>query len=117
MANGFYKDCKNVPKLSIGVASEQHVFVILMFCPSLFTIDRHEFTDLQFRVLPHFKSSDIILGLTALKKMDVVVHPSLNAFTMEDFTIHCNRELSRIFCTIIESGKMIKIIVKIVGSK
>ena len=83
-----------------------------MFCPSVFTIDGHEFTDLQFRVLPHFKSSDIILGLTNLKQLNVVIHPSLNIFTMRDFTINCNRELRRISCMSVDSDKIDKIIVK-----
>ena len=42
-----------------------------VFCPTVFAIDGHEFTDLQFRVLPHFRDSDIILGLLALKKLKV----------------------------------------------
>jgi hypothetical protein len=62
MADGFYKDCKTAPKLAIRVASEQRISTAEVFCSSVFTIDGHEFTDLQFTVLPHFKSSDIILG-------------------------------------------------------
>ena len=57
--NGFYKDSKTVPKLSIRVASEQRISTTKMFCPTVFTIDGHEFTDLQFIVLSHFKGSDI----------------------------------------------------------
>jgi len=65
MANGFYKDRKTTPKLAIRVASEQCISTTKVFCPSVLTIDGHEFTDLQFRVLPHFKSPDLILGLPA----------------------------------------------------
>jgi hypothetical protein len=72
VANGFYKDCKTAPKLTIRVASEQRISTTNVFCPSVFTIDGHEFTDLQFRVLPHFKSSDIILGLPALKQLNAL---------------------------------------------
>ena len=67
MANGFYKDCKIAPKLVVRVASEQRISTTKVLCPSAFSIDGHEFTDFQFRVLPHYKSSDIILGLPALK--------------------------------------------------
>ena len=67
VANGFYKDCKHAPKLTIRVASEQRISTTKVFCPSVFTIDGHEFNDLRFRVLPHFKRSDIILGLPASK--------------------------------------------------
>jgi hypothetical protein len=56
MANGFYKDCKTAPLLAIRVASEQRISTTKVFCPSVFTIDGHEFADLQFRVLPHFES-------------------------------------------------------------
>ncbi len=47
-----------------------------MLCPSIFTIDGHAFTNLQFRVLRYFKNSDITLGLTALKKLNMVIRPS-----------------------------------------
>jgi hypothetical protein len=62
MANGFYKDYKTTSKMAITIASEQRVCTTLVFCPLVFTIDGHKFTDLQFRVPPHFKSSNIILG-------------------------------------------------------
>jgi len=66
----------NVPKLYIRVANEQRISTTKVFCPTVFTIDGHEFTiDLHFRVLPHFKGSDIILGLPALKKLEVAIRP------------------------------------------
>jgi hypothetical protein len=88
-----------------------------VFCPSIFTIDKHEISDSQFRVLPHFKSSDIILGLPALKRLGVVIHPILNTFNIGDFTINCNRESRRISCIIVDSYKRDKIIVKEVRNK
>ena len=112
LAKCFYKDCKTVPKLAIRVASEQRISTIKVFCPSVFTIVEHEFTDLQSRVLPRFKSSDTILGLLALKQLNVVIHPSLNTFTMGGFTINCNCESRRISCIIVGSNKMDQIIVK-----
>ena len=60
VTNGFYTDCKTVLKLSIRVASEHRISTTKLFCPTMFTIDGHDFIDLQFRVLPHFKGSDII---------------------------------------------------------
>ena len=63
MAHGFYKDCKSAPKLFTRAASEQRVSTTKVVCPSVFTINEHEFTDLQFRALHYFKSLDIILGL------------------------------------------------------
>ena len=92
VSNGFYKDCKTVPKLSIRVASEHRISTTKLFCPIVFTIDGHEFIGLQFRVLPHFKGSYNILGLPALKKLEVAIHPNLNSFTMGDNTVQCNRE-------------------------
>ena len=88
VTNGFYKDCKTdvVPKLSIRVASEQRISATKVFCPTVFTIDVHEFTDLELRVLIHFKGSDIKLGLPALKKLEVAIHTNLNSFTMGDYT-------------------------------
>jgi hypothetical protein len=112
MTNGFYRDCKTATKLAIRVASEQRISTTKVRCLSIFTIDRHEFTDLQFIVLPHFKSSDIILGLPVLKQLNVVIHPSLSTFTMGDFTINFKRETRRISCMTVESDKMDQIIVK-----
>ena len=48
MANGFYKDCKTAPKLTIRVASEQSISTNNVFCPSVLNIDGHELTDLQY---------------------------------------------------------------------
>ena len=112
MTNGFYKDCKTVPKLFILVASEQRISTTKLFCPTMFTIDEHDFTDLQFRVLPHFEESDIILGLPALKKLEVAIHPNLNFLTMGDYILQCNRESCRISCLIVDTDKMNQIIVK-----
>jgi hypothetical protein len=94
------------------VASEQRISTTKLFCPTVFTISGHDFTDLQFRVLPHFKGSNVILGLPALKKLEVVIHPNLNTFTMGDFTIQCNRESRKISCLLVDTDKMNQIIVK-----
>ena len=59
VTNGFYKECKTVPKLSIRVASDQRISTTELFCPTVFTIDGHDFTNLQFRVLHYFKGSEI----------------------------------------------------------
>jgi len=57
IANGFRKDCKIAPKMAIRVANEHRISTTKVLYPSVFTIiDGHEFIDLQFRVLPHFKS-------------------------------------------------------------
>jgi hypothetical protein len=96
MANDFYEYCKTAFKMAIRVASEQRISTNKLFRLSVFTINEHEFNGLQFRVLPHFKSSDIIFGLPALSQLDVVIHPSINAFSMGNFTINCNRDSRRI---------------------
>ena len=53
-----------------------------------------------------------MLGLPALKQLNIVIHLSLNTFTMRDFTINCNRKTRRISCLIVGSDKMDQIIVK-----
>jgi hypothetical protein len=75
-ANEFYKYCKAAPKIVVRVANEQRIVTDKIFCPTVFTIDGQELSGLQFRVLPHFKRLDIILGLLALKDLDVTIHPS-----------------------------------------
>jgi hypothetical protein len=44
--------------------------------------------------------------------MHGVVNPSLNTFTMGDFTIHCDRESRRIFYIIVDYDKINQINVK-----
>jgi hypothetical protein len=117
MANGFYKDCKTVPKLSIRVASEHRISTTKLFCTTASTIDGHEFGDLQLSVLPHFKGSNIILGLPALKKLIIILHPSLNSFTMGDYTIQCNHEARGISCLIADTKKMSLIIPRLARNK
>ena len=68
MANGFYEDCKTDSKLVIQVASKHRISTTKVFCSPFFSINGHEVIDLKFRVLPHYKSSDIILGLPAIKE-------------------------------------------------
>ena len=83
-----------------------------LVCPAMFTIDGHDFTDLQFGVLPYFKGFDIILGLSALKKLEVAIHPNMNSFTMGDYTVQCDRESRRISCLMVDTDKMNQTIVK-----
>ena len=84
------------------MANEQRISTTKVFYPSVFTINGHEFTNLQYRVLPYFKSSDIIMRFPALKQLGVVIHPSLNYI----------RESRRIDCMIVDSDKLYQIIVK-----
>jgi hypothetical protein len=81
--DGFYKYCKASPKIFVRVANEQRIVTDNVFCPTVFTIDGQEFAGLQFIVLPHFKSSDIILGLPALRDLNVKIHLSSNEFTVK----------------------------------
>jgi len=94
------------------VTIEQRISTTKLFCPTVFTFDVDEFTYSQCRVLPHFKGSDIILGLPALKKLEVVIHPNLNSFSMGDYTIQRNRESRTISCLIVDNEKMNQIIAK-----
>ncbi len=88
MTNAFYKEFKTSPKLYIRVASDQRISTIKVFSPTIFIIGGYEFIDLQFRVISHFKSTDIILGLSTLKKSNFAIRPSLNKFSMGDFQVH-----------------------------
>ncbi len=97
MANGFYKDCKTLPKLYIRVANEHRISTTKIFSLAISTIDGHELTDLQVRDLPRFKGSDIIQRLPALKKLNVVIHLILNSFTLGNFTIQCDRESRSVY--------------------
>ncbi len=90
-----------------------------IFCPSSFDIEGLDYSNPQFRVLPHFKSSDFILGLPALQDLDMIIHPSANEFTIAKLdksgqraSFTCHSEPRRIGCMIVDSGKMEKIIIK-----
>jgi hypothetical protein len=96
---------KTALELALRLANEQRISTVKIscrtckiFCPTVFTIDGHEFTSLQFRVLPNFKSSDIILRLTALRELNVTIHPISNEFTLKNATVTCHREPILINC-------------------
>ena len=111
-ANGIFKYCKEAFKIVVRVANEQRIVMDKVFFPTVFIIDGHEFTGLQFRVMPHFKSSDIILRLPALRDHDVTIHISSNEFTVKHATVACHREPSRISCLLVDTSKMDKILIK-----
>jgi hypothetical protein len=50
--------------------------------------------------------------LLDLKKLDFVIHPCLNSFTLGGFTIQCDRESRRTSCLIVDTDKMNQIIAK-----
>ncbi len=52
-----------------------------------------------------------------MKRLNVVIHPSLNSFTLGDFTIQCDRESRRISCLIVDTDKMNQIIAKLARNK
>jgi hypothetical protein len=91
-ASGFYKYCKAAPKIAVRVANEQRISTDIILCSTVFTIDGHDFSGLEFRVLPQFKSLDIILGLPTLIDLDVTIHPSSNDFTVKNAPVACHRE-------------------------
>ena len=47
-----------------------------------------------------------------MKQLGVVIHTSLNFFSMGNFIINCNRESRRISCLIVDYDKFDQIIVK-----
>ena len=52
------------------------------------------------------------MGLPALKKLEVAIHPNLNSVTMGDCTVRCNRESRRISCLIVDTDNIDQIIAK-----
>jgi hypothetical protein len=88
------------------VAKEKRISTNKIWCSTVFTIDGQEFTGLKFRVLPHFKNADIILGLLVLRELDLMIYPSSNEFNVRKATVTCHREPRRISCLLVDSGKM-----------
>ena len=87
MTNGFYKDCKTALtylfEWLVTNVSLQLKLCVLRCLPLMGT------NSLTYNLESYLtlKGSDIILGLFALDKLEVGKHPSLDSFTMEDFTI------------------------------
>ena len=109
---GLTKHCKAVPKVTVRVANEQRISTDKIYCPSLFTVGTESFTGMEFRVLPHFKGSNFILGLPAMKLMNMVIQPSMNSFTIGMNVVNCKAEPRRVSCMVVDSDKMNKIIIK-----
>ncbi len=47
-----------------------------------------------------------------MKKLNIVIHSSLNSFSLGDFTIQCDRESRKVSCFFVDTNKMNQIIAK-----
>jgi len=72
----------------------------------VFTIGIRGFIDLQFRVLPRFKSADVILGLSALRELNVAIQPSSKKLNVRNNAVTCHREPRRKCRLLADSCKM-----------
>ena len=59
------KCCTKAPIVVVRVANSQRVASWKLFIPKSLIINRIDYSGIQFRVLPHLKCADIILGLPA----------------------------------------------------
>ena len=108
---GLTKQRKTVLKLVVRVANEQRISRDKVYCPSTFTVRSDSFIGIEFRVLPHYKGSEFIIGLPAMKLMNMVIQPSLNSFTFGMNTVNYKAEPRRFSCMIVDSDKTNQIII------
>ena len=100
---------QKAPKLPVRVANGARICTRRMVVPTAFTLGGHTYTDLQFRVLPHLKAADVILGLPAMKALDIVVRPSDNTVTANGKPVDCSPQPRTVECHVIEPDRLAKL--------
>ena len=70
------------------------------------------YDNLSFRVLPHLKAADLVLGLPTLKQLGIMIHPAECSVTIKEEKIPCHLEERRVECSLITPAKLNSILAK-----
>ena len=104
--------CTKAPKVAVRVANSQRVSSWKLFIPKSLIINGIDYSGIQFRVLPHLKCADIILGLPAQKALDMIIKPKENIVSINGVDISSQSENRRVSCQTIDCDKLEKVMKK-----
>ena len=108
----FHEFCAKAPKVAVRVANSQRVASWKVFIPKSLIINGTDYSGIQFRVLPHLKCADIILGLPAQKALDMVIRPKENIVSINGADVSSQSEDRRVSCQVIDCDKLEKVMKK-----
>ena len=116
-AHGLQKNCKQVPKMTVRVANSQRISTTKIITPEKLIINNKNYSNIQFRVLPHLKCADVILGLPALKDMDMTINVKKKTVNLGGVEVPCTQEDRRVTCFLLDGDKLAKLVAKANRSK
>ena len=115
--NDMLKHCKAAPKVAVRVANSQRLSSSKILIPEILKINDIDYCGIQFRVLPHLKAADVILGLPAQKAMDMIIRPKNGTISIAGIEVSCSTQDRRVSCLLIDGDKLNKVIQKESRSK
>ena len=96
--NDMLKHCKAAPKVAVRVANSQRLSSSKILIPEILKINDIDYCGIQFRVLPHLKAADVILGLPAQKAMDMIIRPKNGTISIAGIEVSCSTQDRRVSC-------------------
>jgi len=77
------------PEIVVRIASKQRISTSKTFSPNKFSLGQKKFNGLSFTVLPQLKCVDFLLGLPAMKELNMSIQPSKHLVPISDITFLC----------------------------
>ena len=109
--------CMKADKVAVRVANSQRIASHKIFTPETLMIDGIDYAGIQFRVLPHLKCADVILGLPAQRELDMIIRPKDNMISIKGIDILSKAEDRKVQCHIIDLDKLEQVVRKASRSK
>ena len=110
--NSLNSHCSNTSKVAVRVANSQRIASHKIFIPSSFIINGIDYGGLQFRVLPHLKCADVILGLPGQKELNMIIIPTDDMINIGGVDISPKSVDRRVQLNLIDADKMEQIMKK-----
>ena len=103
---------RRAEKLVVRVANGSRINSTRVVHPDAVRICQKLYDNLSFRVLPHLKAADLVLGLPTLKQLGIMIHPAECSVTIKEEKIPCHLEERRVECSLITPAKLNSILAK-----
>ena len=103
---------RRAEKLAVRVANGSRINSTRVVHLDAVRIGQKLYDNLSFRVLPHLKAADLVLGLPTLKQLGIMIHPAECSVTIKEEKIPCHLEERRVECSLITPAKLNSILAK-----
>jgi len=102
----------SAPKIAVRVASAQRIRSTRVVIPEKLIINGVNYSGIPFRILTTLTAADIILGLPALKALDMSINPASNSVTIGGGTVTCGTVPRRVECHLLDTKGLQKLVNK-----